>query len=95
MLEIIILLSKILGLAFVITHFSPIQWVLDAIRQRVKKPISRLLFDLITIPTWCISCCSFWLGLAMGGLWYGVTVYIVAYVYNQKVAPWMDKIKLF
>ena len=95
-MEIIIILSKVLGLSFFITKFSPIQWILELVQPSEKtNTFLVLLYNLISILTGCFSCCSFWTGTLMFGFWYGISAYFIAYLYNQILAPFVEKIRLY
>lgn len=71
-----ILLLKILGLAWTITSFAPISWLVELLPNNMFKYILVLL-------TSCFKCCSLWVGLIMGGLWVGITASAIAYIYTQ------------
>jgi len=94
-MEIIIILGKVLGLSFFITKFSPIQWILDLFQPSEKtNTFLILLYNLISILTGCFSCCSFWTGTLMFGFWYGISAYVISYLYNQVLSPFIEKIRL-
>ena len=67
----IILLLKILGLAWIITGFAPISWLVDLLPDNLFKYIVVLL-------TSCFKCCSLWVGIAMGGIWVGILSSFIA-----------------
>lgn len=90
------ILCKILGVSFFITKFSPIQWILDLLQSSEKtKPIFTLLYNMISILLGCFSCCSFWVGTIFFGFWWGISAYVIAYLYNQILAPFIEKIRLY
>ena len=92
MLEIILIL-KILGMAWVITKFEPIQWVLEILQSKIKPnniTLNLILNIIITITT-CFSCCSMWCGFILGGFWYGILCYIISFVYSKKLSLWEYK----
>lgn len=72
MLEFLIHIMKGIGLAFVITSFEPIHWVVDLLPNNFFKYITVLL-------TSCWRCCSFWITFFMYGLWPAVTAYTLLY----------------
>ena len=72
----IIEIIKVITLAYVITTFAPLNWLLDLLPDNMVKYILVLL-------TSCLKCCSFWLGLSIGGIWIGVTSYIVATIWTN------------
>lgn len=55
-MEIII---KTILLAFLITQFEPIQWVLEMLPNNIFTAILTMLLT-------CLKCCSFWVGLIDG-----------------------------
>lgn len=83
----IILVLKTLGLAFVITHFAPLEWLLTSFKP--KNIIINLIYNIIKLLLSCLSCCSFWLGICIGGFWVGVISYIIAFFY-QKRFGWLE-----
>ena len=94
-METLIILGKILGLSFFITKFSPIQWILELLQPKSERPFSQLIYNIIMVLTGCFSCCSFWTGTLLFGFWFGISAYVIAYLYNQVLAPFVEKIRLF
>ena len=95
-MEQLIVLSKILGLGFFITKFSPIQWILDLFYPSEKSnAFVILIYNIVSLLTSCFSCCSFWVGTIFFGFWYGISAYVIAYLYNQVLAPFIEKIRLY
>ena len=91
----VLTLAKILGFSFFVTKFAPFQWVLDLFEINEKtNPYKILLYNLISILLGCLSCCSFWVGFTIYGLWWGISAYVIAYFYNQLIAPFVEKIRL-
>lgn len=67
-----ILIIKILLLAWFISEFQPIQWLLQLIPYKLPKLI------LIAI-TGCFKCCSFWLGLLLSfDIWISLEAALIA-----------------
>lgn len=92
----VVILAKILGFSFFITKFTPFQWVLDLFEvNQNTNPYKILLYNVISILLGCLPCCSFWVGFGFFGLWYGISCYAIAYFYNQLIAPFVDKIRLY
>lgn len=94
-MEEMIILGKILSSSFVLTKFAPISWIIDIIRGNIKNDYLMLFFNIITLALDCFSCASFWIGFIFFGFWYAISAYIISYFYNQLVAPFVDKIRLF
>ena len=95
-MEQLIILSKILGLAFFITKFAPINWILELLYPSEKSnPFLILIYNIVSLLTTCFSCCSFWVGTIFFGFWYGISAYVIAYLYNQILAPFIEKIRLY
>lgn len=89
-------LGKILGLSFFITKFAPFQWVSDLFEVNQKtNPILVVLKNTFIIIIGCFPCCSFWVGFFTFGLWFGISAYVIAYFYNQLLAPFIEKIRLY
>lgn len=98
------ILGKILGASFFITKFAPIQWFLDLLEPNdvegvksfsQKHPFLFLIINIIKLLTGCFSCCSFWVGTIFFGFWFGISAYVIAYLYNQVLAPIIEKIRLY
>ena len=94
-MEEVVILGKILGFSFFVTKFAPFQWTMDLFEINEKSNPYKILFhNTISILLGCFSCCSFWTGFFTFGLWYAVSAYVIAYFYNQLIAPFVDKIRL-
>lgn len=66
------MIIKILLLAWFISSFQPLEWLLNEIKLMWPKLI------LIAI-TGCWKCASFWLGLLMSGdIWTALTASVIA-----------------
>ena len=103
-MEQLMVLGKILGASFFITKFAPIQWVLDLLQPSNaddlksfsrRRPFLFLILNVIQLLTGCFSCCSFWVGTIFFGFWFGISAYVIAYLYNQVLAPFIEKIRLY
>jgi hypothetical protein len=67
----LILILKIMGLAYVISQFAPLTWLYDYLPNGVLKSSLNLL-------TSCFKCCSFWLSLIMSGnIWLACFIYFL------------------
>jgi hypothetical protein len=88
-------LGKILGASFFITKFAPFQWILEPIGEQLKSKVLLLIYHIISLLTSCFSCCSFWVGTIFFGFWWGISAYVIAYLYNQVLAPFIEKIRLY
>jgi hypothetical protein len=95
-METLIVLGKVLGASFFITKFAPIQWLLDLFYPSEKSnPLLVLIYNIVSLLTSCFSCCSFWVGTIFFGFWWGISAYVIAYLYNQVLAPFIEKIRLY
>jgi len=66
------MIIKILLLSWFVSHFEPIQWLL----QEIKLVWPKLIFIAATS---CWKCASFWLGLLMSGdIWTALTASVIA-----------------
>jgi hypothetical protein len=81
-----ILILKSILLAFLITQFEPIQWILDMLPNN-------LFTAIITTLLTCLKCVSFWVGLIIGGFWIGCTAFIIGFVID-KILMRVNKISL-
>jgi hypothetical protein len=70
------LVMKVIGLAYVITTFAPITWVIELLPDNLIK-------YLLVVLTGCHKCCSLWLGIVMGGIWIGVIASIIAEILTK------------
>jgi hypothetical protein len=87
------LILKSFALAFVITKFTPLSWFMEAISPVFSKyNNTKLIFNLTSLLLSCISCCSFWVGMIIGGLWVAVPAYIIAHLYSNLLSHKIDKI---
>jgi len=71
-----IIIIKTILLAFLITQFEPIQWVLELLPNNIFTAILTMLLT-------CLKCCSFWVGLIIGGFWIGCTAFTIGYVIDK------------
>lgn len=76
MIEQIYLIIKVLGLAWLIVGFEPLQWLVDPLPNNIFKYLTVVL-------TTCLRCCSMWVGFIMGGIWVGVTAAFIAVIYTK------------
>ena len=94
-METLIVLGKVLGASFFITKFAPFQWVLESIGEQLKSKVLLLIYHISSLLTTCFSCCSFWVGTIFFGFWWGISAYVIAYLYNQVLAPFIEKIRFY
>ena len=85
-------LLKAIGLAFVITKFDPIKWIMDYLLFKTKNNLIILMIDKMLS---CISCLSFWIALIVSGnIWIASYIYILTFAYDKFLSGWERKIKL-
>lgn len=88
----ILLILKTLGIAFVLTKFTPLQMILDIIFHSIKPKENKIslilntLVNIITLLFTCLSCCSFWVGFLLGGIWIAIASYIIAFFYQARLS---------
>lgn len=80
---------KILGLAFIITKFEPINWLLDLVRP--KNKYIRIITSTIQLALTCMPCASFWIGLFGYGIWHGILSYFISYLWTKTISKTLDK----
>lgn len=86
-----ILIVKALCIAFVITRFQPIQWVMEALLTKTKNNLILLLIDQLLT---CLKCCTFWLALLMtGDIFLASVAFIIAFVYDKNLSMWERRVK--
>ena len=91
-----ILILKIIGLAWFITRFEPLQWIFDALRMNFKpnRHIIHLLFDLVNVLTTCGKCAAFWTGLIIShSIWIALLSSFIIFWYDKIFIPLEQKIK--
>jgi len=91
MLENIITILKVLGLAFLITRFEPIKWLFEILSIKYGNT---LIFNLIYLLVSCMKCCATWIGLIMGGIWIGIISFILSFVYTKCCSVWENRVRL-
>lgn len=93
----LILILKIIGLSWFITHFDPIMWLIDSARINInhKRTFIHLIFNVITVLLTCLKCCSFWLGLTISGsIWIALAASYLSFLYDKIVGPWESIINI-
>lgn len=86
----IIIILKILGLSYLITHFEPIKWIFDLLEIKFSNNI---LFNILYLMMSCLKCTSFWIGLIMCGLYVGIICFIISFIYEKNFSNWEKRIK--
>lgn len=86
----IILIIKILLIAFVYTRFEPLHsWAANIIKNSksvLKSLVANLLHNNMTT---CIKCLAFWVGLIMSHNFYIAAIaMILAFIYDKKFSSW-------
>ena len=71
-----ILILKILALAWLISGFEPLQWLVELLPNNLFK-------YFIVVLTSCFKCCSMWVGFALGGIWYACAASFIAATYTK------------
>lgn len=88
------IILKILLLAWFITKFEPISWILEILEPSIpKNNISTLIFNISRLSLGCLKCASFYIGLIMGGFWVGCLSSFIAYLYMNTIQPQIDKLR--
>lgn len=79
------LILKVLGLAYVLSKMEFIQWPIEALKAQYKtdNQIKGLIINLIYLMITCFMCLSFWIGLIMGGIWVGISAYVIATIIEK------------
>lgn len=81
----LILILKSLGLAYVISKMEFCQWPLEALKSQFKTDsmLIGLIVNLLYLMMTCFMCLSFWIGLMIGGIWVGVSAYIISTIIEK------------
>jgi len=78
----ILLILKTLGLAYIISKFTPLRRTINFIGLLIKKrnptALNILIFESLEELLTCFKCCSLWIGFIFGGLWVGILSSILA-----------------
>lgn len=61
----ILMITKTILLAYVLTGFAPIQWIIDTLPNNLIKYI-------LVVLTSCLKCASLWIGIFIFGFWIGI-----------------------
>lgn len=95
-MEIIITIFKIMGLAWFVSRFDPIQWVLEAVRSNFSndRKFIQLLFMVLETITTCSKCAAFWIGLVLYGIWPALIASFIIFWYDKIFLPIEHKITL-
>lgn len=85
----LIIIGKILLLAYFITRFEPLQLVLQTLSDRYKNLFMIVLYLILS----CFKCTSFWVGLILfQSIYLGIIAFIIAFIYDKKLSLWETKI---
>lgn len=87
-----LILSKVFIIAWFITDYTPIAWVMNLIKPLFFNKILKITYDIILLATGCIKCCSFYVGWIIGGLYIGIIASFIAYLYSNLIQPKIEKI---
>lgn len=91
----VITLIKILALAWFISTFKPLHQFIDFIKSLIKNSLVYIITDTLHEMISCQKCCSFWIGLIFTqSIWFAIAAAFTAYVYNWKISPWIETIKM-
>lgn len=84
----LLIIAKTFLLSYVITEFSPLKWLLDLLPANMFKYV-------IVLLTSCLSCCSFWLSLAIfHDIWIASLSYFIGDLFNRFIKHHIQKIML-
>lgn len=72
-------------LSWLITHFSPLKMLAELLLSKKMNPMVSILISIMTLPIYCLMCCSFWTGLILSG-----NIYIASL--TAFIGFWYDKI---
>lgn len=83
-MELIITFLRIVGLAFIISRFEPLQWIWETLTQMSNN----ILLLALSVSTTCMKCLSLWIGIISGHFWLGVIASIFSMVYEKYLSKW-------
>ena len=77
-------------LAWFVTRFEPVQWVIEIMFEGKDDIISKLLYLALT----CSKCVAFWCGvLICGNIWISILASWLMLIYEKKIARFENKIE--
>lgn len=88
------MIIKIMLLAWFLTHFEPISWIIETINPKTDNIFLLLIFDIIKLLLSCIKCCAFWSGLLIFNIWIGLAAAYGCFVYDKLFSRWETQIKV-
>lgn len=85
-----ILLIKSLLLAYLVTNFEPIQWIIEIIYEQNKD---NKLIPYIVLPFTCGKCAAFWICLIMThNIYLSIVASMIMIIFNKTLGKWMKEI---
>ena len=84
----IILLIKIWFICWFLTHFEPLDMILEGMPNK-------LLYNIIKLLLTCLMCSTFWLTLIVTqSLWIASIMAFISFWYDKIIGPMENRIKL-
>jgi hypothetical protein len=86
----ILVIGKILLLAWFITRFEPVQWIVDILFEGKTDLTSKLLYLALS----CSKCLSFWAGIILAqDIFLAIIASWLMVVYEKTLGKWENKIE--
>jgi hypothetical protein len=85
----ILVIGKILLLAWFVTRFEPVQWIVDILFEGKQDLTSKLLYLALT----CSKCVAFWAGIILTqDIFLAIIASWLMVVYEKTIGKWENKI---
>ncbi len=85
----LIMIGKILLLAYFITRFEPLQIFVETFTEKYKNIFTTTFYLMLS----CFKCTSFWCGLFLShNIYLAIISFIIAFIYDKKLSLWETKI---
>lgn len=89
-------ITSVFLIAFVVTKFEPLHWLLETFKHFIFKNINyKMVFDIITLPFYCLKCFAFWYSLIYyKDLNFAALMFFICYMYLKFIDSKLEKITL-
>jgi hypothetical protein len=86
----ILVIGKILLLAWFITRFEPVQWIVDILFEGKTDLTSKLLYLALT----CSKCVAFWAGIILTqDIFLAIIGCFLMVIYEKTIGKWEQRIE--
>jgi hypothetical protein len=86
----VLLIAKILLLAWFLTRFEPVQWVVEIMFEGKTDLVSKLLYLALS----CSKCIAFWCGIILSqNIFIAILGSFLMVVYEKTIGKWEKRIE--